>query len=102
MVLAGVLLSCLHMRSNFWAHSFSVPLLSILVLAVCLFVGGFFWQKFKVHATGLDLIIFWSFWRSLPGLVWDGMKFVFHLCTFCCRKQGYSQSVSFLNITITE
>ncbi|KAJ4459731.1 hypothetical protein PAPYR_4120 [Paratrimastix pyriformis] len=85
-----------------WAHpagcvvpsgGMSFGWIMIIIMLVCFvlyIVGGMAFMKFKKGATGKEIIPNSAFWFGLPGLCWDGMKFLFHLCTFCCRKQGYS------------
>lgn len=43
---------------------------------------------FGFKKKGSDAIPFASFWKSLPGLVADGFKFIFPCCF---RERGYSE-----------
>jgi len=64
----------------------TVLLIITLVLMTCYFAGGILFQKLKRGATGKEIIPCAGFWFGLPGLVWDGMKFLFNLMTCCCNK----------------
>jgi len=49
----------------------------ILIVSITLyFVIGILIKKFKMGATGPDIIPNWGFWSSLPGLVKDGFMFI--------------------------
>jgi len=53
-------------------------------LSFLYFVGGVAYQKFKNHATGLELIPNVHFWISLPGLVKDGNLYLYRKCRSLC------------------
>lgn len=53
----------------------STMLIIILVLVVC-YVGGFVaWNKFRNGMTGWELLPHVEFWKGIPSLVVDGVKF---------------------------
>jgi len=67
-------------------------LILFFVGAAVYLVGGILWQKFKVGASGLELIPNLTFWTSLPGLIKDGVMFMVN--STCRRGAGtgsYSQ-----------
>jgi len=64
----------------------SIILIILLVLVVVYVVAGIMWQKFKVGATGKDLIPNFGFWSDLPHLVKDG--FMFLVSKTCRRGHG--------------
>ena len=64
----------------------------LIILFVALFVyfvfGGVF-LKYRVGATGVDLIPNSAFWTAIPGLVKDGATFLVSKCT----KRGEYQTI---------
>jgi len=52
----------------------------LLCLVVVYIVAGIILNKFVRHQSGLDLIPNFEFWKSLPGLVKDGVFFILRPC----------------------
>jgi len=69
-----------------------IILLSILLLFFLIYIiGGILLNKFVFHKEGIELIPHINFWKELPSLLLDGIKF-----TFCCRKAS-SQYAGFVD-----
>lgn len=65
----------------------SIMLIAIGACIVLFFVIGIPIQYFVRHKRGLEMIPLFSFFASIPGLVLDGVKFIF---SPCCRKKDYT------------
>jgi len=74
-------------KSSSGGETFALVLLLILVCGFILYflVGIIYQKKVKGATGGKELIIHNEFWFSLPGLVKDGVQFIFH----CCKKGDY-------------
>ena len=57
----------------------------IIVLAAAYFIFGFIYQRFVLHATGLEQIPHYRFWRKFGNTMADG-------CDFVCRSKEMSNS----------
>jgi hypothetical protein len=53
------------------------------------FIVGIGINYYKYQARGLDMIPNLKFWKAIPGLVWDGIKYVPIL--FNRNNQKYNQ-----------
>lgn len=60
----------------------SIMLIVLAILFVLYFLIGIPVCKFALKKKGKEIIPFVYFWLSIPGLVVDGVKFIF---TPCCR-----------------
>nr|XP_002126668.1 putative mannose 6-phosphate receptor-like protein C530.09c [Ciona intestinalis] len=58
----------------------SVLLIIFFVLLFVYLVGGILYNRYKNEETGLDMLPNKEFWASLPGLIADGIKFIFGGC----------------------
>ncbi|KAH7822476.1 putative Autophagy-related protein 27 [Monocercomonoides exilis] len=67
----------------------SVMLIILSVLAVLYFAIGIPVMYFALKKRGLEIIPFVNFWKSLPGLVIDGVKFCLSPCLK--SKSGYGK-----------
>lgn len=63
---------------------FIIILISCIVLYL---VGGVLYNKFKNHATGIELIPNVAFWIALPGLVKDGHLYIYKKCRSLCGER---------------
>lgn len=62
----------------------------LIILAACVvlfFAIGIPIQYFVRHKKGLEIIPFFAFFVSIPGLVLDGVKFIF---SPCCKRNDYA------------
>ncbi|KAH7827698.1 uncharacterized protein MONOS_4047 [Monocercomonoides exilis] len=66
----------------------SVMLIIFSVLLFLYFAAGIPIWKFALKKEGIEIIPFVGFWKMLPGLVVDGIKFIFSPCFK--SKAGYS------------
>jgi len=55
----------------------SVFLIIFFCSAAVYLIAGVIFKRFKMGATGAEMIPNVEFWQSLPGLVMDGFRFVF-------------------------
>uniref|UniRef100_H2Z8L3 Cation-dependent mannose-6-phosphate receptor n=1 Tax=Ciona savignyi TaxID=51511 RepID=H2Z8L3_CIOSA len=67
-------------KSNHSLSGGSVLLIIFFVLLFVYLVGGILYNRYKNEKTGLDMIPNREFWSSLPGLIADGVKFIFSGC----------------------
>ncbi|KAL7677022.1 hypothetical protein ACOME3_003271 [Neoechinorhynchus agilis] len=65
----------------------SIFSLIFLIIALAYFIGGLCYRRFHLHATGVDQIPNYSFWRRAGALAADG-------CDFCCRCKDIDQQSS--------
>lgn len=61
----------------------------VLVGAFLYFVLGIIILKFAMHKEGREVVPNVEFWVALPGLVWDGIKFLFGKFRQCCCRGEY-------------
>jgi len=66
----------------------TIVTIGFFAIVIVYVAAGITFQKTRRQATGRELMPNIGFWGSLPGLVWDGMKFAFS----CGKATGY-QSV---------
>jgi hypothetical protein len=56
------------------------------------FVGGALFRKYRLHATGKDVIPNVDFWAALPGLIREGCEYTrLTASTHIGRARGYSR-----------
>jgi hypothetical protein len=56
------------------------------------FVGGTLYRKFRLQATGKDMIPNVDFWAALPGLIREGVAFTrLSVSTRINRARGYDR-----------
>lgn len=61
--------------------SFGSVLLLLLFLAIIIYIsGGFLFNTFVRHARGVERFPHIEFWKDLPSLIIDGVKFTFRGC----------------------
>lgn len=57
------------------------------------FLIGILILKFALHKEGREIVPNHELWTSLPGLVWDGLKFLFSKFQACCCSRGGYENV---------
>ena len=61
--------------------------------ALCIpyFVGGTLYRKYRLQASGKDMIPNVEFWAALPGLIREGFEFTqLKVTTHVNRARGYT------------
>ncbi|KAK6165703.1 hypothetical protein SNE40_022581 [Patella caerulea] len=66
----------------------SIVLIVFLVLVIVYVIVGVSVNKFARHATGKEVVPNYTFWTALPGLIKDGVLFIFSIC----RRKGSEYS----------
>jgi hypothetical protein len=69
----------------------SIILILLFVAIFVYIVGGILFKKYRMGATGWDMIPNLGFWTALPGLVKDGIVFTYRSIRERISGGGYSQ-----------